>query len=262
MRGRVAAPARARSVSSFDRRSLRVVGSGGRYSHSVALPDPAGSRDDPAILDERQVSIVLVGSFNPRILQPSWFDARGLLDEEDVESVNMIVSEAITAFRAPLFTVVCDHNRCQFTTTSKTPTPDIVKDLAVDTFKILAETPINRIGINALAHLPANQKSWDALTAQLGDPQAVFVLMDEQKLRTIELTGRRPNDDVDGSCQILMQPSGIFPGGVYVQINDDLQVSHPDEGADARQAMDILQAQWKASRDFAEITIERVAPSR
>lgn len=220
------------------------------------------SADGGHELDERQVSIVLIGNFNPRIVQPSWFDARGLLTEADVEADNLLVSEAITTFRTPLLTLLCDQGRFQITTTGKTPTPDLIRDLVVDTFEILGETPIGQIGINELVHVPSRRKSWDALVAQFGDPQRSLEVMDEQQLKTIELTGPRPDEDPVGSRQVLMQPSVLLQDGVFIQINDHLRLDADGSPTEARTAVEILANEWGASREFADKTIQRLAPDR
>ncbi|MGI9185450.1 MAG: hypothetical protein ACR2GZ_10915 [Solirubrobacteraceae bacterium] len=224
-------------------------------------PNSATEGDEPAF-DEKQVSVIFIGSFNPRILQPSWFDARGLLTERDVEAAGLLVSDAVTAFRTPLFTLLCDQNRCQITTASKTPTPDLIRDLAVDMFEILGETPINGIGINAYAHVPPRVKTWDAVVAQLGDPHKTLELMEGQGLRTVELTGLRPGDGLSGSRQVLMQPSNFITDGVFILVNDDVRLGSPEDQGNGRMAVEILRTEWKPSRDFAETTIEHIAPTR
>src|SRR4051794_27085336 len=136
---------------------------------------PAGMPSDP--LEQRASTIVLVGSFNPRIFQPLWFSARELLSEADVDAQSLVLTDGLSVFETEYVSFLCAQDRCQFATTAHTPTPDVIRDLAIGAFSILRDTPIWECGINHSAHVPASVRRWDHVVAQFGDPQKTLVLL-------------------------------------------------------------------------------------
>ena len=80
--------------------------------------------------------------------------------------------------------VLCARDRFQIGTTQTTPTPDISWDIMVETFSLLAETPIGQLGINHQVHVPRSERTWENIEAQLGDPQRI-ILLEGQHLQTL-----------------------------------------------------------------------------
>ena len=86
-------------------------------------------QNPPHELEARASTVVLVGRFNPRILQPAWFDAKGLLAEEDVNPKTLVLTDGFVSFETQTVEVFCAQERCQVGTKELTPTPDVIRDL-------------------------------------------------------------------------------------------------------------------------------------
>ena len=191
-----------------------------------------------------------------------WFAARRLLAEGDVEAESVVVTDGLSSFRTHDLSVLCSRDRCQFGTTLNTPTPDILRDLVLETFKLLPESPIGMLGINHQAHVPSSEQTWDNVAAQLGDPQRRFVLLEDQLLQTVELRGDRA-DEHKGSRSVHLQPSVVLEDGVWFQLNDHVEVfSPPDDAIGANEAMKALDDIWDTSKALAEHVLRQVAPGR
>jgi hypothetical protein len=191
-----------------------------------------------------------------------WFAARNLLSEGDVEPESVVVTDGVSAFRTHDISLLCSTDRCQFGSTATTPTPDILLDLVTETFGLLGETPIAQLGINHQAHVPSSEQTWDTVAAQLGDPHRRFVLLDDQRLATIELQADR-DDKHQGKRAIHLQPSALLEDGVWFQLNDHVSVADPPETAmGAKDAMDALMDVWQSSRALADHVLQQIAPGQ
>jgi hypothetical protein len=218
----------------------------------------------PHELEERATAVVLVGRFNPRIFQPAWFDAKGLLAATDVEPTSLALTDGFVAFQTPLVSLVCTQERCQLMTTRHSPTPDVVRDLALGTFSFLLETPMWQCGINHAVHIPPIVRRWDDVTAQFGDPQKALRLLDHQRLNTVELRADR-DDGHDGTRTVQLQPSVHLEGGVWFSLNDHVNVLSEAEAQNAVGADDtiaVLESIWDTSRALADAIQDRLAPRR
>lgn len=238
------------------RRDVPVIR--GRISSPSQMPPSA----PPHELEEAGTTVVLLGAFNPRIFQPMWFAARGLLAESDVDAQSVIVSDGFSAFSTNVATMFCAQERCQFSASNNTPSPDVVRDLVVGTFSILKETPIWEVGINHTGHIPASVRRWDDVVAQFGDPHRSYELLPDQYVLTIELRAPR-QDRYDGSRTAQLQPSRRLEGGVYFNLNDDVVLRPPEDrqGLGAVEALDAIDDIWDGSRALADRMHDRLAPA-
>ena len=214
----------------------------------------------PNELEQRATTVVLIGRFNPDILQPMWFAAKGLLAERDVDADSLLVSQGFTSFATGEITIVCSRDRLQFGTTPKTPTEDILLDLITQTFELLAETPVIQLGVNHQVHIPKSEQTWDTVVGLFGDPQGRLVLLGDQELRTVELTAKR-DDGFEGSRTIHIQPSAYHEGGVWFQLNDHVQIAEtPEQAGGAKDAIKALREIWDSSKLLSEHVLRSFAP--
>lgn len=180
-------------------------------------------------------SIVLVGSFNPAIFTPAWFEMHRLLPEGTAEFAKLEVAHAqATAFSAEWLNLNVMAERFSVETVQA---PDVrVRDLVVRTFREhLNHTPLKALGINRSVHF--NVKSledrdrigrmlapiepWGKWAQELG--------LDGTHGGMTSLTmtqadpGGRPKG---GRINVKIEPStqiGEGRTGVYVNVNDHYQ---------------------------------------
>jgi hypothetical protein len=218
------------------------------------------SEQPPHELEIGGSTIVLLGAFNPRIFQPMWFEARGLLADVDVDPNSLVLTDGFVSFETGVVSVFCARDRCQFATTDKTPTPDIIRDLAVGTFTLLGETPVWEVGVNHATHIPRQRRRWDDVVAQFGDPQKSLVLLTDQALQTVALVAPR-DDGREGQRTVQLQPSARLEEGVWFTMNDHVVVYPVDarESIGAKEAVEAMEGIWDSSRELSDEIHNRLA---
>ena len=122
--------------------------------------------------DEREVTgaaIVLDGSFNPGIIHPYWFLANGMLAEAEAEEASQ---KGTTTSEASEFTVAdyafrCRRTRLRVASTIESAEVDKVRDVVVDTLRVLPHMPVRVAFLNRSAHIPLDREPWRALADRL-----------------------------------------------------------------------------------------------
>ena len=119
------------------------------------------------------VSIVLLGSLNPRIFTPDWFARHGLISGEESDKADIqIIHRHITQFRADWLDILVEDERFQSNTAEAPYTR--LHDLVVRTFRdFLLHTPLTKLGINRDAHFNVGrQEVRDRIGHTLAPPEA------------------------------------------------------------------------------------------
>ncbi len=212
-------------------------------------------RETPEI---EEVSVVLVGTFEPVIFTPAWFELHGLLSEEVVESADVAVAHPqLTKFKAEWLDFEVRPDRYQVKTAVA---PHIrVHDLILRVFREqIRHTPVRAFGINRDMHfLVKSAAARDRLGRRLA-PVAPWGRwkddlgldgehggMKSLTMCQVDPEGRPPG----GQINVKVEPSvrvGNGRTGVYVGVNDHYDLGEP--GLDAlEQTMSLLAENFQAS---------------
>jgi hypothetical protein len=104
--------------------------------------------------EEKQLNVVIIGNFNPRIFQPHWFASNEIISEADLtyiqEQSNILVHKQISQFQSSWFVFEVTETRLQIISTQEAYF-EMILDFLVATFSILIHTPIQQMGINLRA---------------------------------------------------------------------------------------------------------------
>ncbi len=186
-------------------------------------------KTEPEIAD---VSLVLLGNFNPAIFTPAWFGWQDLLPKQIVESATLKhANPQLIVFEADWLHIHVDPERF-IATTSQSPYSRL-QDLVVHTFqKHLLHTPLRNMGINRSVHfLVQNMQVRDKLGRQLAPtgPWGDWGRKLEPDgrhggMRSITMMQVNPDDrPPGGEINVTIEPSSRIGGGktgVYVRVND------------------------------------------
>src|SRR3954463_8544753 len=101
-------------------------------------------------------AIILLGSFNPQIFQPTWFSAQGLIRKEEGESAKLqLIHPEIAAFSLEWAQLQVTPQRFGLeASTTQQYSPELLRDLTLGTFRLLSHTPVKMMGLNRLFHFP------------------------------------------------------------------------------------------------------------
>jgi len=188
--------------------------------------------------------VILVGSFNPAIFQPSWFARQGLIPDEEADSATInIIHQQVASFETPAFKVQVLPERFEVTAVGR-PFTDLVRDLAYGTFTILSHTPVRMLGMNNFAHFRArSEEAWHGLGHYLAPKEFWEPLLKNPGMQTLTIRGQR-DDDLLGYVDVRVEPSAVVtPNGVFAFVNDHVQLKE-EERDGARILMETLQEKW------------------
>ena len=192
-------------------------------------------------------TIVLMGSFNPAIFTPAWFELHGLLPQGTAEIAKLEVAHPqATAFNAEWLSLNVMAERFSVETVQA---PDVrVRDLIVRTFREhLNHTPLKAVGINRSVHF--NLKSWadrdriGRILAPIGPwgawAEELGLDGTHGGMTSLTMTQTDPEGrPKGGGINVKVEPStriGEGRTGVYVSVNDHYQF-----GADQPEATEAV----------------------
>jgi hypothetical protein len=191
-----------------------ALGNRGKEPH---VTDTAPT-ETPSELDG--ITIVVLGNFNPSIFSPAWFRLHNLIGavEADEAKVQMIVPPA-AVFATEWLSVQVLQDRMALATAMPQEFQRL-RDTAVGILQILAQTPVNALGINWEHHWRA--PDFDSYM-EFGDVLAPKDVWSDLNIPgTQDLTVRSiRNDHWSGWIDVTVQPSvRVAPFGVYARVND------------------------------------------
>lgn len=194
-----------------------------------------------------QTSLVLVGSFNPRIFQPSWFVRHGLLAESEEEAANVqVISNDVTVFETDWFHLEVFNDRLHLGSMA-TPVPEAMRDLLAGTLKLLRHTPVERVGMNTHTHYQlSSEEDWHAFGHRLAPKTDLWEpIMRSPGTRTVSIQSSRSDEKYEGYVTVKVEPSYKVPFGIFIEVNDDYRMSGPE---DTDWVVEILSERWDESR--------------
>lgn len=206
--------------------------------------------------EHEQASIVLVGSFNPKIFQPAWFAAQGLIRQEEADEANIqVVNNDICVFETGWFRFEALNDRWMLISRA-TPALESLRDLALGTFSTLRHDPVQKVGLNAYAHYAMpNRAALDNFGHAIAPKDEVWrPVMDDPRLLSLTIQGTRP-DDHSGAVRTKIEPSAKIPDGLFIDVNDE----YVNEEADSPEwALDLLSEEWDNHRSRVNAIREQV----
>jgi hypothetical protein len=214
----------------------------------------------PRVLKLSGSAIVVLGSFNPSILQPAWFSSQKLITTgEATDAEVQVVHKDITAFGTEYWDLECTADRLVIGS-DRAPAVEILRDLAIGIFTLLSHTPVHAVGLNRSEHWDI--ESADALNSlgyRLVPKENWTAILETPAMQTLTVQGARP-DDYEGYIRVKVEPSVRVENGVYLEINDHYQLVPPNEtGVEAAgKLIGLLSSNWKSSRERAQRIIEGV----
>lgn len=216
------------------------------------------------------VSIVLLGAFNPTIIQPGWLALKDLIPAEAVNAaVINITHPDISQFSVADMLFQIQPNR--FFIQCKTLYEQLIKDLVLSTFQEhLPETPVWAMGLNRkiefsceserkrdrFGQMLAPRNAWGSWGKQIDSPDPAAGLHGGM-MRVVMRQQPRP-DNFKGYIQADVQPSLTDNRVVVVDINNHFELTVPNEAYGSADAMEALSTHWKEALEFAAYIVDEL----
>jgi hypothetical protein len=169
-------------------------------------------------------STVILGSFNPAISHPSWYEKQGLISEADAENTEIkVVVPDVSEIKIGSIRVQVVRDR--FTVETADPRYfESVRDLALGTFAVLEHTPVKALGINRNMHFRMGsidkQRAFLKLLVHSETWNTVF---DSPEFNS--LTMRHNRTDPPGFLAVKIEPSVRIDPGVFIQMNNHYDIA-------------------------------------
>lgn len=212
--------------------------------------------------ENRQITslnIVLIGQFNPVIIQPFWLSSKQLIKEEEATTatVEIIHSELVKFRIGDWLGMQITRDRFELHTTLE-PYFEPLRDLTLGIFDILKETPLTAIGLNHILHYSLNdEKLYHLLGDKLAPLNNWDGLLNKPEILSLEVVQRGKENMPDGSVRIRIQPSDTLKQAYsfMININDHYSLK------DIKSLNKLLNDNWSLSFKLAsnaEGTIEKI----
>jgi hypothetical protein len=208
-------------------------------------------------LEFDEAAIVILGSFNPAIFHPFWFNAKGLIKSEEAETSKIeLTHPTITIFSMEWCKVQVDLNRFVIQATSPLHF-DQIEDLMLGTFSLLESTPVNALGINRMMHFKLeSRETMDAFGDMIAPKQVWKDFMHDPGVSTLVMVD--PKEKAKKRTQITIQQSVRLEFGLYIEINNHFDI----EDKTVKNLVNILKESWQdsitKSGEKAKLLLDRV----
>jgi hypothetical protein len=211
-------------------------------------------------LEIQDKSIILLGNFNPVIIQPAWLAAKGLIREEAYKKADVrVISPQITDFQATWFKILVTNDYFQALTQDPS-TIDLLKDLVVGIFHLLEHTPIRCMGINTMRHYSIdNIELYHKIGHALAPKKDLWdKIFSKPGMERLIISSPRP-DDHKGCVRVDVQPSKRINEGLFIGINDHFEISNIKETlTNCYEIIDTLDSVWAASVAWADTVFSQI----
>lgn len=199
-------------------------------------------------------TVVLIGSFNPAIFQPAWFQKQGLLPETETSSANIeTISNDISIFAMSWVRIEVLGERFVARTSDESKFSPL-RDLVIGTFRLLEYTPVRQMGLNRESHysLPT-EDAWHRVGHTLAPKRHWDPFVKAPGMKSLMIEAQR-DDDRDGLFNIgvkpvLNRPQPLKNWLVEVSFNDHIELGTDKTGLDV---CTVLEADWERSMSRAE----------
>lgn len=194
-------------------------------------------------------SIVLLGSFNPGIFHPAWFEKHGLLPQSETSDAKIeIASNDVAIFTMSWARIEVIGSRFIVKTIDESKFGPL-RDLVIAIFQLLEFTPISQIGINReIKYQLPNVETWHSIGHTLAPKEHWLNYVKSPGMKSISIQADR-DDDRKGILNITVSSLADPPFSVVTAINDHVELDANSTAADVNL---IIMQDWEKSLNRAE----------
>jgi len=210
-----------------------------------------------------EMTVVILGSFNPKIFHPDWYGVHGLLKAEEVDKASIqFLNNDVSIFRLEWLKVTVGRDRFQMQCNQEAYFP-VLKDLILGTFKLLEHTPLNHLGINrSFVCKFSEERSRSVIFSKFGASNAWDRVLNSPTTAKVFMKGTRA-DGRPGYELIMFETVPDDNFRFSVAMNEHYE--NPDKAGAAIKCMDVVEATWldvqKRAKDRLKIILDLGVPN-
>ena len=210
-----------------------------------------------------EITVVLIGDFNPKIFHPMWFAHHGVLREaEAMEARIEVVHTDVSSFTTEWLTVQVLRDRFTAAVKAEVYRPHL-GDLVRNVFTLLGHSPVRQMGLNSSfrVHFKSTD-DWHSLGHFILPKSPWHDVLSKPGLRNVSVQGNRTDKRL-GLINVTIEPDIRLPGDALLRINDhfDTPYGKDDERATvlgAGWALEILAEEFDGSYQRAKSIMTRL----
>ena len=209
-------------------------------------------------LQRESISVVFIGDFNPVVLQPYWISNKGFIREEEAAAADVnIIHNEIVKYDLNWVSIEISKQRCEFKT-KMSPYFDSTKDLSLNVFRTLNETPIRALGINYIIDLGLpNKDNYYDFGNFLTPLKPWQEELNNPRLLQLEILEKVRKDGLKGQYRVRIMPAEDISFGIRFNINDHFELSY-EKYANSEKLLDLLEQNWDISIKRAKDVVNKI----
>lgn len=213
------------------------------------------------LLQSKTLSIVLIGDFNPVIIQPFWLESKKLIRETEAKKANVeVIHSDISKFDLDWVSFQITKDRFELRT-SQEPYFEPLRDLIISIFEILKETPIRALGINHISNYALrDEKQYWSFGNSLSPLNMWDGILKDARLLELQIVEITRMDGLDGNFKVRITPADpelSIPYGIAFNINDHYVIP-PDSSGRNNEMVTLLGKNWDYSFERNNLLIEQI----
>lgn len=211
-------------------------------------------------------NIVVVGTLNPLLFHPAWFRKHNLLPAEDIgEEDEDGDSKALRLMHPAIAGLVFDWGNLEIRPeqwigrTNSEDTYELLRDLAIGTFRVLSNAEVKAVGLNFQFHFDLKSKekyerflkiigphdNWRSLLGEVTPVEQSFDILREQ-------------NDYPGGLRMQVSPSVQIENGIFFRLNDHYDLSTEEKTETGLAVVRLLNNEWLNSKKRTFELIQRL----
>lgn len=214
-----------------------------------------------SLVEVKSLAIVLIGNFNPAIVQPFWLANKQLIRESEAYGTKVdLIHNELVSFDLPWVKFNVRPNRFEVSSKSE-PYFGPLKDLVNGIFTFLKETPVKAIGINHIYNLNLRDAKRFYEFGNKMVPLRKWDFMNDPRVIQLEMLEQQRKDQKPGHYRIKIESSNVStPFGVNVVLTDHLDIDTRRPGKDS-ELVSVLNTHWNDSFKVADERINKICES-
>jgi hypothetical protein len=193
--------------------------------------------------------VVVLGRFNPSIFQPAWLSNKGLIGEkEGQQAKNLIIHNELAKIDLEWMELEVTPERFIIKSTQE-PFFQLIRDLVINVFGILAETPIKAVGLNSIMHYRfENQELRDEFAWFVSPRNEWSKVLRDPRIWKTEMVEKR-EDRYPGHFRVSMEVSETLKEvGCKFAMNNHFEFDENDAKG-TKELLKVLAECWEESID-------------